>query len=90
MNRNIEKKRILGSRVSIIILVNILMFVLLLCRLYYLQVFEAGKYKTMSDENRISTRFLLYFPVNHRLWWQKIQRMIMQKALKAHPARQKI
>ena len=59
MNRNIEKKRILGSRVSIIILVNILMFVVLLCRLYYLQVFEAGKYKTMSDENRISTRFLL-------------------------------
>ena len=59
MNRNIEKKRILGSRVSIIILVNILVFVVLLCRLYYLQVFEAGKYKTMSDENRISTRFLL-------------------------------
>lgn len=59
MNRNLEKKRILAKRTSIIVAANILVFIVLLSRLYFLQVYEASKYKTMSDENRISTRFVL-------------------------------
>lgn len=59
MDRNTEKKRILGKRLALIVSVCLAAFFVLLFRLYYLQVYQAGKYKTMSDENRISTRFLL-------------------------------
>ncbi len=59
MNRNIEKKHLLAKRMPVIVILNIIAFITLLCRLYYLQVYEASKYQTMSDENRISTRFLL-------------------------------
>ncbi|MBQ9034966.1 MAG: penicillin-binding protein 2 [Alphaproteobacteria bacterium] len=54
-----EKIKILGPRILLIILLNILAFMLIVARLYYLQIFEADKYRTMSDENRISTRFLV-------------------------------
>lgn len=56
---NAEKNHILSRRLIFIILVNFLAFAVLAARLWYLQVFEADKYKMMSDENRISTRFLL-------------------------------
>lgn len=59
MNRNIEKIYLMSRRIVLIIIANILVFAVLFGRLYFLQVYEAGKYKTMSDENRISTRFLL-------------------------------
>ena len=59
MNRNMEKIYLMSSRIVLIIIANILVFAVLFGRLYFLQVYEAGKYKTMSDENRISTRFLL-------------------------------
>ena len=59
MNRNTEKTRLLTKRTAIIIIGNMLLFLVLLFRLYYLQVYEASRYKTMSDENRISTRFML-------------------------------
>ena len=59
MNRNTEKKRILSKRLAFIVAICFMSFSVLLFRLYYLQVYQAGKYKTMSDENRISTRFLL-------------------------------
>ncbi len=59
MNRNTEKSRLLMKRTAIIVVFNILAFVVLVFRLYYLQVYEASKYRTMSDENRISTRFML-------------------------------
>lgn len=59
MNRNMEKIYLMSNRIVLIIIANILVFAVLFGRLYFLQVYEAGKYKTMSDENRISTRFLL-------------------------------
>lgn len=59
MNNKNEKLRILGQRTIVLILLNLLAFVVIIARLYYLQVFEADKYKVMSDENRISTRFLV-------------------------------
>lgn len=59
MSNRDEKLKILGHRTLIIILMNLLAFVFIIARLYYLQIFEADKYRTMSDENRISTRFLV-------------------------------
>ena len=56
---NIEKNHILSRRLFWIMAVNFLAFAVLMARLYFLQVFEADKYRMLSDENRISTRFLL-------------------------------
>lgn len=56
---NDEKNRILTSRLLVIIGFNLLAFVMIIARLYYLQVYQSDKYKVMSDENRISTRFLV-------------------------------
>ena len=56
---NAEKNQILSRRIVFIIIANLLAFIVIITRLYYLQVVQADKYKMMSDENRISTRFLL-------------------------------
>ena len=56
---NAEKNHILSRRAVIIILVNLLAFMVIAVRLYYLQVLQSDKYKMMSDENRISTRFII-------------------------------
>ncbi len=56
---NNEKNRILASRLLVIIGFNLLAFIMIIARLYYLQVYQSDKYKVMSDENRISTRFLV-------------------------------
>lgn len=56
---NAEKNQILSRRIICIIIANLLAFIIIIARLYYLQVVQADKYKMMSDENRISTRFLL-------------------------------
>lgn len=59
MNRNGEKSRVVERRTLVVILFNLLAFAIIAARLYFLQVKEADKYKMMSDENRISTRFLV-------------------------------
>ncbi len=59
MNRNGEKNRVLLRRTLFVIFFNLVAFSVIVARLYYLQVREAEKYKMMSDENRISTRFLV-------------------------------
>lgn len=59
MNRNGEKNRILMRRTLVVIFFNLIAFAVIVARLYFLQVKEADKYKMMSDENRISTRFLV-------------------------------
>lgn len=59
MNRNGEKNRVLLRRTLFVIFFNLVAFSVIVARLYYLQVKEAEKYKMMSDENRISTRFLV-------------------------------
>ena len=56
---NNEKNRILASRLLVIIGFNLLAFIMIIARLYYLQVYQSDKYTVMSDENRISTRFLV-------------------------------
>ncbi len=59
MSRNNEKVRVLNRRMIFIILFNLLSFILIISRLYFLQVYESDKYRMLSDENRISTRFLV-------------------------------
>ena len=54
-----EKVKVLGHRTIFLMLFNLVAFAMIVARLYYLQVYEADKYKVMSDENRISTRFLV-------------------------------
>lgn len=59
MNRDNDKGKVLLSRTMLIALVNFFLLFVLIGRLYYLQVVEALKYKTLADENRISTRMLV-------------------------------
>lgn len=59
MNRDNDKGKILLQRTMIVAFVFFILLLLLILRLYYLQVIEGEKYKTLSDENRISTRLLV-------------------------------
>lgn len=59
MNRDNDKGKILISRSMILGGIQLLLLVMIVFRLYYLQVYQADKYKTLADENRISTRLLV-------------------------------
>lgn len=59
MNRDNDKGKVLIHRSVIMILAKIAMLLVIVLRLYYLQVYQADKYKMLADENRISTRLLI-------------------------------
>ncbi len=59
MNRDNDKGKVLISRSLILGGVQLFLLLLLIFRLYYLQVYQADKYKMLADENRISTRLLV-------------------------------
>ena len=59
MNRDNDKGKVLINRSLILGAVELFLLLLLIARLYYLQVYQADKYKTLADENRISTRLLV-------------------------------
>ncbi len=59
MNRDSDKGKILISRTLIWIAVQIVLLLLIIVRLYYLQIYQADRYTTMADDNRISTRLLI-------------------------------
>jgi len=59
MNRDNDKGKLLINRSFVMIIAKLVFLLLIIFRLYYLQVFQADKYKTLADENRISTRLLL-------------------------------
>lgn len=59
MNRDNDKGKILLQRTFIFAVASVVLLLGLVFRLYYLQVVEGEKYKTLSDENRISTRVLI-------------------------------
>ncbi|MBR1948332.1 MAG: penicillin-binding protein 2, partial [Alphaproteobacteria bacterium] len=59
MNRDNDKGKILIGRSLFLGAVQLFLLFLLVFRLYYLQVYQADKYKTLADENRISTRLLV-------------------------------
>lgn len=59
MNRDNDKGKVLIGRSLILAAGQMLLLIVIIVRLYYLQVYQADKYKTLSDENRISTRLLV-------------------------------
>ncbi len=59
MNRDNDKGKVLINRSLILGAVELFLLLCLIFRLYYLQVYQADKYKTLADENRISTRLLV-------------------------------
>ena len=59
MNRDNDKGKVLLKRSLIMAAVKAFLLLCIIGRLYYLQVYQADKFKTMADENRISTRLLI-------------------------------
>jgi penicillin-binding protein 2 len=59
MNRDSDKGKILLQKTLILAALNFFLILILIGRLYYLQVYQGEKYKVLSDENRISTRILV-------------------------------
>nr|QJR98237.1 peptidoglycan glycosyltransferase [uncultured Alphaproteobacteria bacterium] len=59
MNRDNSKGKVLIFRTLVWGGIQFVLLMGIVARLYFLQVYEADKYKTMSDENRISSRILV-------------------------------
>lgn len=59
MNRDNNKGKVLIRRSLIMALIKFLLLMVIIARLYYLQVYQADRYKTLANENRISTRLLV-------------------------------
>lgn len=59
MNRDNDKGKVLINRSFVMIVAKLVLLLIIILRLYYLQVFQADKYKMLADENRISTRLLI-------------------------------
>ncbi len=59
MNRDNSKGKVLILRTLVWGGIQLLLLLVIVARLVYLQVYEADKYKTMSEENRISSRILV-------------------------------
>ena len=59
MNRDNSKGKVLILRTLVWGGIQLLLLLVIVVRLFYLQVYEADKYRTMSEENRISSRILV-------------------------------
>lgn len=59
MNRDNDKGKTLIKRSIVLVAGKIFLLMIVVARLYYLQVYQADRYKTLADENRISTRLLI-------------------------------
>ncbi len=59
MNRDNDKGKVLIFRSLIMAFGKLALMFVIIGRLYYLQVYQADRYKTLADENRISTRLLI-------------------------------
>lgn len=59
MNRDNDKGKVLIRRSLIMAMMKFVLLLVVISRLYYLQVYQADRYKTLADENRISTRLLI-------------------------------
>jgi len=59
MNRDNSKGKVLILRTLVWGGIQLFLLLVIVVRLFYLQVYEADKYKTMSEENRISSRILV-------------------------------
>lgn len=59
MKKSNHKLRLLLKRSLVFFSVNILLFFVLIGRLYYLQIYQGEKYAFLADSNRISRRLLI-------------------------------
>ena len=59
MNRDNDKGKILLRRTMIVAVGAFVLLLMLIFRLYYLQVYQGDKYKVLADENRISSRVMV-------------------------------
>ncbi len=59
MNRDNDKGKVLLKRSLIMACGMVFLLLCIIFRLYYLQVYQADKFKMLADENRISTRLLI-------------------------------
>lgn len=50
MNRDNDKGKVLIRRSLIMALIKFLLLMVIIARLYYLQVYQADRYKTLADE----------------------------------------
>lgn len=58
MIRDSDRQKVFQSRLFLLVIFQAVLFTVLLCRLYYLQVMQASKYQRLADKNRISTRLI--------------------------------
>ena len=58
MNRELERHKLFNRRSVMLVGGQAVLFSTLIGRMYYLQVLEAERYKTLADENRINLRLL--------------------------------
>ena len=58
MNRDPERHKLFNRRTALLVGGKTFLFSVLLGRMYYLQVLEAERYKTLAEENRINLRLL--------------------------------
>lgn len=59
MNRDNDKGKVLINRSLIMAGCKVFILLCIIARLYYLQVYQADRFKMLADENRISTRLLI-------------------------------
>ena len=59
MNRDNDKGKVLIKRTAVMASIQLLLLLVIIMRLYYLQVFQSDRFKMLADENRISTRILV-------------------------------
>ncbi|MDD4555901.1 MAG: penicillin-binding protein 2 [Alphaproteobacteria bacterium] len=59
INRDNDKGKILIKRTLVVALFNLFAMLIIILRLYYLQIYNADRYKMLADKNRISTRILI-------------------------------
>ena len=58
MRRDADRQRVFSRRAAILAGGKLILFSALGARLYYLQILESERYKTLADENRINLRLL--------------------------------
>ncbi len=58
MHRDAERQKLFNRRMAILAGGKLVLFSVLIGRMYYLQVIESERYQTLADENRINLRLL--------------------------------
>jgi len=59
MSRDNDKSKVLVGRTLVWVGVQLVLLAVIVLRLYYLQVYQADRFKTLAEDNRISMRLLI-------------------------------